>query len=345
MNNRKILIITHSKDNGCIEQVSSFLGEKGADVIRFDVDRYPLHTSMVSRYINGQWNTWLISDGQTYSLDKLDAIWYRRAYGIGSDLEALLDKRFLQATQGELRHTLIGMVEGQKCFILTPPSWYRRMDSKELQLKAAIQSGLQIPPTCITNDPDTVRSFASEIGFPLVVKMQSSFAICGPQGDEVVYTSLLTEGHLDELDSLKYCPMMVQKQLTKAHELRVTVVGEAIFAFRVDSQSEEEGRVDWRKAGKQLLHQWQPTELPAELQTSILTLMGHLGLWYGAIDLIYTPSGEYCFLEVNAAGEYFWLDRLCGHRISQSIADLLFDPPQFNGKVRKALVEKNGAHV
>ncbi len=31
---------------------------------------------------------------------------------------------------------------------------------------------------------------------------------------------------------------------------------------------------------------------------------------YGAIDIIVTPEQEYYFLEINAAGEYLWLDRL-----------------------------------
>ena len=44
---------------------------------------------------------------------------------------------------------------------------------------------------------------------------------------------------------------------------------------------------------------------------------------YGAIDLILTPEDEYYFLEINAAGEYFWLDKLCDNQISKQIAGVL----------------------
>ena len=51
--------------------------------------------------------------------------------------------------------------------------------------------------------------------------------------------------------------------------------------------------------------------------------MDAYGLNYGAIDLILTPEGEYYFLEVNAAGEFFWLDKCCNHAISRQIAAVL----------------------
>ncbi len=47
------------------------------------------------------------------------------------------------------------------------------------------------------------------------------------------------------------------------------------------------------------------------------------GLNYGAIDLILSPEGQYYFLEVNAAGEFFWLDKICDHAISRQIAHVL----------------------
>ena len=55
----------------------------------------------------------------------------------------------------------------------------------------------------------------------------------------------------------------------------------------------------------------------------VLAFMDDCGLNYGAIDIILSPDDQYYFLEVNAAGEYFWLDRLCNHAISGQIGAVL----------------------
>jgi hypothetical protein len=44
---------------------------------------------------------------------------------------------------------------------------------------------------------------------------------------------------------------------------------------------------------------------------------------YGAIDIILTTGGRHVFLELNPAGEFFWLERAPGLPISEAIADLL----------------------
>jgi glutathione synthase/RimK-type ligase-like ATP-grasp enzyme len=56
---------------------------------------------------------------------------------------------------------------------------------------------------------------------------------------------------------------------------------------------------------------------------------------YGAIDIIVSPEDEYYFIEINAAGEFFWLDNLTeGNLISKSIADVLCDKaPRRNNMV------------
>jgi hypothetical protein len=52
---------------------------------------------------------------------------------------------------------------------------------------------------------------------------------------------------------------------------------------------------------------------------------GQLGLVFGAVDLICTPSGDHVFLELNPCGEFFWLERTPGLPISDAIANLLLE--------------------
>jgi glutathione synthase/RimK-type ligase-like ATP-grasp enzyme len=327
MKQPSILIITHSKDNVCIDHVSSSAVGLGANVIRLNVDLYPTECSLTTVFSDGKWETILSQNNQQISLHEIVAVWYRRGYNLAKGLTRVLEAEYLKAAVGEATQTLLGMIEGLDCFHLGRPSQYRRMDSKEEQLKCAVTCGLDIPATCISNDPVQVRQFIEKTGWPIVTKMQSAFAIYRGEEENVVFTSELNESHLAGLDSVKHCPMVFQQKIEKQLELRVTIIGRKIFAFSIDSQKEKNATVDWRKEGKKLIEDWQLYQLPASVENSLLQLMDYFQLHYGAIDLILTPDNRYYFLEINAAGEYFWLDQLCDNEISKAIAEMLVHPP------------------
>lgn len=325
MNKGKVLIITHSEDNSVVDTVIQQIEHLGGSCVRFDVDRYPVESRLSSSFINGQWQGLLETPNATATLDDITAVWYRRSYHIGKGLETLLEKEYLSSTLGELRRTLFGMLEGLKCFQIERYSVYRRLDSKEEQLRIAKDCGLEVPATCITNSPAQLKAFLETTGKPVIAKMQSAFAIYRDGEEHVVFTNEVTAAHLDQLNGLRYCPMVFQEKLDKALELRVTIVGREIFSFSIDSQRLPASRVDWRKEGAALADGWKVYTLPEGIEEALLNFMDSYGLNYGAIDLILTPEGKYYFLEVNAAGEYFWLDKQCDHAISRHLAAVLLN--------------------
>jgi hypothetical protein len=320
---QKILIITHTHDNGSVNRVIDFIKNEGAEAIRFNTDGYPLSVQLSTVYANNQW-TILFNDGHTiHNLQDVTAVWYRRSYNLGNGLKNIVQPEYVAPAIQETKRTLFGMLEGLNCFHLERFSTYRRLDSKEEQLKVAVQNGLLIPDTCISNDPQQVKQFLQQHNGSVITKMQHSFAIYKEQEEHVVFTNELPPDSYDELHSLQYCPMVFQQRIEKKLELRVTIVGEKCFAFAIDSQKNSHAKVDWRKEGHTLLNQWQSYELPAMVQEQLLSFMDSYKINYGAIDLILTPDDKYYFLEINAAGEYFWLDALCEHNISKQIADVL----------------------
>jgi glutathione synthase/RimK-type ligase-like ATP-grasp enzyme len=74
-----------------------------------------------------------------------------------------------------------------------------------------------------------------------------------------------------------------------------------------------------------MIQDWQPYELPREVEEKVLRLMDYFVLNYGAIDFIVTPDGRHVFLEVNPVGEFFWLERCPGLPIADAIADVLLE--------------------
>ncbi len=322
MTNKKVLIVTHSQDNACVDTVTEYIHVFGGTAIRFDVDRYPLHARLSTFFTDQKWRVVLENDVM-HELEDVTSVWYRRSHHLGKGLDDVIEQAYLPATTGELKRTLYGMLEGLNCFQMERYSTYRRLDSKEEQLKTAAKHGLQIPATCISNSPQAVRTFAQQVNEPIVAKMQSSFALYQDNKEQVVFTNEVTPGDLEELDGIRYCPMVFQQKIEKKLELRVTIVGDALFAFSIDSQQINRAQTDWRKEGRSLLNDWQPYDLPPLVQKQLLNFMDDYSLNYGAIDLILTPNDRFYFLEVNPAGEYFWLDKLCGNAISRQIAIVL----------------------
>ncbi|WP_306352682.1 MvdC/MvdD family ATP grasp protein [Flavobacterium sp. '19STA2R22 D10 B1'] len=320
---KKVLIITHSQDNECINTVSKYLEEYGAEAIRFNVDKYPLEYSLSSNYENGQWQVFLDYEGKRTSIHDIESLWYRRSHNLASGLNEILEGEFLSSVHGELRATLFGMFESMDCFQIGKFSQYRRLDSKEEQMKIASTIGLMVPETCITNSPEEAKRFVKAHPKGAIAKMQSSFSILREGVDHVVFTNVITEDNFDQIDSLQYCPMQFQEKLEKAKELRITVVGDAIFSFAVDSQKIDNAQIDWRREGLQLLNQWEPYELPEDVSSKILEMMDIYQINYGAIDIIVTPEGDHYFLEINSAGEFFWLDFAVEGEISRQIAKVL----------------------
>ncbi|GAA4163026.1 glutathione synthetase ATP-binding domain-like superfamily protein [Chryseobacterium ginsenosidimutans] len=330
----KILIITHTGDNFSIEKVTEYIDKNNCEVIRFDVDDYPLKNKLSTSFQNGEWVTILETPEKKYRLDDIAAVWYRRAYNMGNGLREELDPKFYGAAMGEVRNTLFGFLESIDAYSLGKPSVYRRLDSKEEQLKIADKIGLKIPETTITNSPEEAKQFILKHQ-NVVAKMQTGFAIYEDGVESVVFTNVINEEKLEELDTLLYCPMQFQKKIEKKKELRVTIVGRDVYAFEIDSQQSEAAKIDWRKDGVNLIDKWIPTELPTDIEAKLLELLDVYHVDYGAIDIIVSPENEYYFIEINAAGEFFWLDNLTEeNQISKSIADLLCDKaPRRNNMV------------
>ena len=278
---KKVLIITHTQDNECIEVVSKKIKELNGLPIRFNVDEYPLKYSISSCYENNEWKVYLDYQGVRVSIHDVEAVWYRRSHNLGAGLSNVLDKEFVSSAYGEIRTTLFGMLESLNCFQISKFSQYRRLDSKEEQMKIATHLGLKVPETCITNNPQEAKRFVQERPNGVISKMQSSFAIVKDGIENVVFTNIVKEEDLNSIDTLQFCPMQFQEKLDKKLELRITIVGDEVFTLAIDSQKSENAKVDWRKEGNAMIADWVPYELPVENQRKIASNDGYLSgkLW------------------------------------------------------------------
>lgn len=322
-----VLILTHSKDNSCVDTVTTAVQRRGGRVVRMDTDQLPTAVRFASRRGPGGTRCELHATGDLV-LDADTAIWHRRI-AFGDAIPRTMPHQVRAACVQETRRAFLGALTAHEGFVLDPEHRIRRAESKDLQLRLAERIGLAVPRTLVSNDPEAVRAFAAECGGNLITKMQAAFAIYEDGKENVVFTNPVSAADLADLDGLRYCPMVFQERVAKALELRVTIVGERVFTAAIDSQRHERGQADWRRVGARTVDEWRPFDLPADVQRQMLALVDELQLNYGAADLILTPDDRFVFLEINPSGEFFWLDHGPNHPISAALADVLL------GKVRR----------
>jgi glutathione synthase/RimK-type ligase-like ATP-grasp enzyme len=205
---------------------------------------------------------------------------------------------------------------------LNSPANIARAEDKALQLAVAGESGLRIPPTVVTNDFDTARSFMSE-GATVGKAFHTGF-LDDPegQGGRVIFTTRLDDDNRPTRESLSVAPVIFQREIVKAYDVRATVVGQRVFAATIDSQIKAETTVDWRHGSYPDLPHARH-ELPDDVASRCLSVVRLLGLRFAAIDLVLDRMGEYWFLEANPNGQWAWIENRTGLPISSAIVDEL----------------------
>lgn len=326
---KRVVLLTYSEDSSdLLREMTEALRQRGAEALRFDTDLFPMEGHAAFAQDADSESIVFGTEAERVELGPEDAVWYRRAR-YGQRLPPNMDRQLRAACVDETESLVRGMLAAVPCFILDSPELVKRCGHKPRQQRLARQVGLHTPRTLMTRDKEQAREFLARCERGAVAKMLSAFAIYGEDHEEqVVFTTALTAEHMSKLDGLRYCPMVFQERVEKQLELRITVVGNRIFAAAVDSMAMPGAEVDWRQRGISLIKSWVPYSLPPEIERSLHRYMDAIGMQYSAIDMIVEPSGRHVFLEANPAGEFFWLQFNAPHfPLTAAIADVLTDQP------------------
>jgi glutathione synthase/RimK-type ligase-like ATP-grasp enzyme len=306
-------LIISTKADTATDEVAARLSQRGIPYHRIDTEDYPFAKAITFEPAT----TTLQCDGTRLPVPT--SIWYRRERT--APTPDGMDEGIATFCRHETRATILGSIMGRQTRWMSHPAAVWQAEFKPYQLHLANKLGLTIPRTLITNDPSTIRNAFASFG-SMIVKPTRTGYVHTREGEYAVYTSRVLEHHLDELESARWSPSIYQECITKAYDVRVTVVGNQYFAALIDSQSDPAASVDWRQTDNPNL----PHErliLPNDLAGKLGSLMSALHLTFGAIDLIKTPDGRYIFLEVNPSGQWLWLDDMLNLGISDAVTDWL----------------------
>lgn len=252
--------------------------------------------------------------GSKFDGDFFDLVWLRRRTypevpaGIHPD-----DRAFAYSENYEYYNGLWASCSG-KTLWLHEAGLATMGENKIHQLTLARRAGLSIPETLISNDSVVIEKFLSDVyssGDEVIYKTFRSKTWVEGDKAKVKHTSVVKPGMLAARSLASAVPGIYQRRLLKKFELRVNIFGDSTIAVAINSQANEQGRLDWRSLFD-LRGYLTPFKLPAEIENRCKSLMKLMGLRMACIDMIVDHDDKYHFVELNQQGQFLWIEESCG---------------------------------
>ena len=289
------------------------LSRQGREVVQIDLGDFPAKSLTLSWCAENEPTYRVETAGGHVDLSRAGVGWWRRVrpFTIDPGMRSEQDRYFANSETSQAVH---GMLDAIGCRWINSREADAAAHHKPYQWAVARRLGLRLPGTLVTNRPEDARSFIDVMGLGRTVFKPFLASI-----NSWRETRLVTHADLDRLELVRYAPVIFQEFIPGV-DLRVTVVGDAVFAAEIDAQ-QTSYPVDMRMVVEEATVR--AVELPAEIRDKLLALQADLGLVYGAIDLRRTAEGEYYFLEVNPAGQWHFVEQRTRLPITQAMADCL----------------------
>lgn len=183
-------------------------------------------------------------------------------------------------------------------------------NSKPVQLREALHSGLKIPRSLFSNDPRRIREFLTRHEGRVVFKTHRPATWSSGENVAKALTNNVTLDDLPDDDVLRLSSGIFQEKIEKAYELRVHYFGNFSIGAKISVKEDPMGEiVDWRGAYDALEVDHAPP-LPEAVDRSCREFMRRLGIVFGCFDFIVTRGEEYIFLEVNEMGQFLWIENI-----------------------------------
>ena len=312
-----VLIITNDHDEHA-DAVIRELTKRAVPVFRFHPEDFPHACSVSIEIQDGRIQGELRNPDHRVAFDDISAAWFRRSRNLFEGRISQTSEKLDNYVRAQSTATLIAVCASLDTLWVSHPFKLRRGEVKALQLAEASKAGLKTPHTLISNDVTQATGFVDGlVDAECAIKPLMAVGVTDDQGYRLPLTTTLPPGH--SLESVALAPTMFQPYVDKAFELRCVVIGDRIFCAKMDSQADENSRLDWRGGNPE----HEIFALPDQVQASIRRLMDSFGLNFASLDMIVTPEGEFVFLELNPNGQWLWLELELGLPLVASMADLL----------------------
>ncbi len=316
-----IIVVTNRADAHA-DEVIRRAHSRGLEIFRFNTEDFLSHYSIQLRVDESGRPCGILEDqlGRSVDLANRHVAWLRKPF---LDPIALsVDQKYWELIKSEIGATMEVLYQWPTIHWINSPLKAKAARSKLQQLFLAGASGIKVPSTLITNAPATVTDFSRFHEGRLVTKA----VYCGNLDVDglpaAIPTTRVPHADIERFsDRVRLCPTQFQREVSKLFELRVTVVGDEVFAVKIESQSNRLTEVDWRPHVELCEHS--AYRLPGDIAEFCVRFLRHFELEFGAFDFIVDDGGDYVFLECNPFGQYLWTEQEAGVQISESILNRL----------------------
>lgn len=313
----RVLVVTYALDPTA-DYVLHELNARGVPFWRTDLSDFPLRTILTARLgpDSNAWTGGWRGTERGIDLSELRTVWWRKPTPFEFAGSMSGPERAFAAAQAKQAITVLNSLP--RVLWVNAPQ-HNADCTKAVQLAAAVRSGLRVPETLITNEPDEVARFAKECGGRVVTKALGGIVHTegGKRGQ--LYTRRVPSGQWDD-PRIALTAHLFQREITdRAYEVRVTVVDLAVFAAAIHAPAGRSA-VDWRPDASTFTYE--RVSLPGGMKNSIRTLVRRLALRFAALDFIVDSQGTYFLVDVNPGGQWAWIPPT-RDVITQALADLL----------------------
>ncbi|MFJ4713343.1 ATP-grasp ribosomal peptide maturase [Streptomyces sp. NPDC088785] len=289
------------------------LNANGIPVLRLDPAELPGAVDVSGEYAHGAFDGHLSVGGRVVAMRGLRSIWVRRP-GTPATRSAAAST-WLSEESGQ---ALYGMLRCTGARWMNHPDAARQARHKPWQLWLARECGLPVPPTLITTFPRVAREFA--VRHPDLVVKPVSGAHPGDDG-LAVPTTRIRPG--EDFRAVAHGPTLLQRRIRKTADIRLTVVGERMFAARAAAgpDTDDDAVVDVRFSASGVT--WRPVPVPARVAEGVTAYLSRARLAYGAFDFAEDADGIWWFLECNQSGQFGFIEIETGQPIGRAVAQWL----------------------
>jgi len=322
---RPVVLMLASEVDLHADAVLLGLESRGVSVVRIDPESdWPERTSITVEPGDAQAAGEILHGGRAVPLESITAVhcrsWQFRRAKDPDPIEEHLRLHEMRAGLASLGRSL-----GDRLWINRP--WREEaVESKMVQAIQARRVGLETPESIVTSDPEAALRFFDRCEGDVVIKQLSDVSLIDDsevdrEGGAVYgfFTERVPREAIEQNgEAIRSAPVLLQRRVEKAADLRVTVVGDRVFAHRIESQASEIARTDFRK---ELSLSHAPIDPPPAIMDRLVAMVRSWGLHFAACDFVETPEGRQVFLEANPSGNWLWLEGPNSHPILEAVVE------------------------
>ncbi|OIJ92223.1 hypothetical protein BIV25_28405 [Streptomyces sp. MUSC 14] len=316
MTTSPVLVVTQL-DDLTADLVIEELGRRQVPVVRLDPGDFPDAVAVTAHVGDSGLSGTLRTVTRGTALDGVRSVYWRRPrpYGAPGGLSGA-DARWCAE---QARYGLGGILASLTGAHYVNHPWSNRAaEYKPAQLAAAAACGFTVPPTLLTNHVAEARKFVREHG-PVVYKPLYNSEYADEDGRGLtVWVEEVAPEDLD--DGVARTMHLLQERVTKVADVRLTAVGNSLFAVRIDGSP----GLDWRRHYDDVSYTL--IETPPHVVKAAHNYLERFNLAFGAFDFGLDGTGAWHWYECNPNGQFAWFPDPITSPIVNAIADQLQQP-------------------